>query len=206
MLQNFDEKYDYIASCFEKYEIIENEGKQVVLDDVDEISLTGLLYDQDEIIRASAVDALGYSVKTDTLNRLLTLSKKDKSRIVRSYCFGSVMDIAKTKNSVFEIEKELREIFYKEKSLFVKLAWIPDMVEIFSEKEDFCFLVGLIEKGFNSRNRHYRNLAAEAILSDTRLLRFFSLESIEKLIKKERCLYILEKLYICQQKRQEIKN
>ena len=183
---NFDEKYDWMMQCADDV----NDGS---LRESDEEILVNFLKDDDELIRATAVDILGNSHRDDILDAILTLAKKDSSYLVRSYCVASAMDIAGNLKMVANIVPCLKKLFYSERSLFAKLSWLSDL-GLYMEQKDEVAVINLLDKGLKSRNRHYRNLAVEALLSNNHLCKLYSSDILFHYSTQEKCDYIKEKM------------
>lgn len=184
---DFDDKYDWLMRCADEMEF-------GYINESDESTLVSFLEDNDELIRSSAVDLLGNSNHSAIMERLLLKAKKDSSFLVRAYCSASIMEIAERLNVKKPIGYSLTSLFFKETSLFVKLSWIPDIIE-FLDKNDYPFLIAIIDKGLKSRNRHYRNLAIEAILSSSFLNKHYTKNDlINKYLQHEKCPYIQAKI------------
>lgn len=164
-------------------------GSQCILDEKDEEELLSYLSSDDEIVRAGAVDLLGYSDTQTTFNILMERILKDKSRIVRAYCCAALCDIALRRNETEQIVSFLSRAYYKEHSIFVKLAWIADLAR-YADSAQLEQYKTMIEKGLECRSRHNRYLAVQAILSDPRFPAMFDVQYLKKMEQRERCYYI----------------
>lgn len=182
-----------IDAIGEKYKELIDSQSQCILDEKDEEELLSYLNSSDEIIRAGAVDLLGYSDKQTTRDILIEQINRDKSRIVRAYCCSALCDIAFERKETEYVITFLTQALKKEHSIFVKLAWIADLAQ-YSNSMQLEDYKRTIEQGLRCKSRHNRYLAAEAILSDPRFLTLFDVQQLKKIEKKEKCFYIRSEL------------
>ena len=186
---SYDSLQARLDTLGEKYKKLIESGGNSVLEIEDEGELLSFLKNSDEIIRAGAVDLLGYSNRENVKAVLMTKIRTDASRIVRAYCCSALCDIAYERNENEGVISFLKQTFKRERSIFTKLAWISDLSKYADSKELEDYRK-LIDKGLACRSRHIRYLAVRAILSDFRFLQLFDKEYLNDKLTKEKCRYI----------------
>lgn len=190
---HFLKQQEVLDRLGKKYKALLDQDLPCILEDEDESCLLKLAEDEDKIIRAGAVDLLGYSNRESTRDYLLRKAETEPSMIVRSYCCPALCDIAYERDEDDIVIPALRGLFEREKNLHVKLAWLHDLLPHLEDAEIDTY-IKLIEKGLHSRNRHHRYLAIKAMNEDDRMMQAIDREELKQLEQKETCRYIRDAL------------